>query len=74
MSQPKVRLDGGAWIAYPAVGARPGEGGDAYAVRYFGNNEDSELHALRFVNKNEGFKAVYIALGESIVEAEGHRD
>lgn len=74
MSQRKTRLDDGAWVAYPAKGERPGEGGDAYAVRFFGNSDTSELNALRYVNDNPGYKAVYVIAGESILDAEGHRD
>ncbi|MFE2994200.1 hypothetical protein ACFXG4_04200 [Nocardia sp. NPDC059246] len=74
MSQRKTPLDDGAWVAYPIAGERPGEGGDAYAVRFFGNNELSELQALHYSNDNPGYKAVYMAVGESILEAEKHRD
>lgn len=69
-----TRLDNGAWLAYPTKGGRAGEGGDAYEVRFFGNSDTAELEALRFVNKNEGFHAIYMAPGESILTAEGHRE
>ncbi|WP_029923953.1 hypothetical protein [Nocardia otitidiscaviarum] len=69
-----TRLDKGAWLAYPVAGERAGEGGDAYETRYFGNSEESELKALRYANDHEGFRAVYMAEGESVLEAEGHRE
>ncbi|MGY1946689.1 hypothetical protein [Nocardia asiatica] len=59
-------LDDGAWLAFPIEGDRDGEGGDAYAVAYFGDNE---LEALRFVNCHPGYRAVYVKPGQTILEA-----
>ncbi|WP_280465654.1 hypothetical protein [Nocardia brasiliensis] len=64
----------GAWLVYPRDSeATVGGGEDALAVRHFGNSEASELDALRYANDNSGFHAVYVAPGESIADAEGHR-
>ncbi|MEV4127042.1 hypothetical protein [Nocardia sp. NPDC049707] len=70
----KVRLDDGAWLAYPTKGERAGEGGDAFGVRYFGNTDAAELAALHFANDNDGYRAVYMAPNESISEAEEQRE
>ncbi|NKY60798.1 hypothetical protein [Nocardia flavorosea] len=69
-----ARIDNGAWLAYPNVGDQPGAGGDAFEVRYFGNDDLSELRALRYSNDNPGFRALYMAPGESILEAEENSD
>jgi hypothetical protein len=62
----------GAWLVYPIAGAQAGTGGDCYAVSYFG---DRELDALRYANKRDGYRAVYIKPGQTILEAlEANRD
>lgn len=67
-------IDDGAWVAYPYAGGQPGTGGDAYGVMFFGNTENAELLALRYANTHDGYRAVYIVAGESILDAETHRD
>ncbi|MBF6358088.1 hypothetical protein IU449_26695 [Nocardia higoensis] len=61
-----AHLDEGAWLAYPIEGDRDGEGGDCYEVAFFA---DDELAALRFVNARDGFRAVFIKPGQTILEA-----
>lgn len=68
------RIPDGAWHVYPRHGDRAGEAGDAMAVRYYGNTDAAKLQALEFVNDNPGFRAIYMAPGESISEAEEQRD
>ncbi|WP_280195920.1 hypothetical protein [Nocardia farcinica] len=60
----------GAWLVFPQAGEREGEGGDAYEVMNFG---DQELAALREANRREGFKAVYVLPGQTILEALGRQ-
>jgi hypothetical protein len=54
-----------AWIVFPQAGEHEGEGGDCYAVSYF----DNELEALRCANRRDGFRAVLIKSGQTILEA-----
>ncbi|WP_280357881.1 hypothetical protein [Nocardia otitidiscaviarum] len=61
-----VRLDDGTWLAFPEAGERDGEGGDCYAVAYFG---DDELAALRYANKHPGYRAVLIKRGQTLLDA-----
>jgi hypothetical protein len=63
MSDPN---DYGGWLVYPEAGDRVGEGGDCYAVAYFG---DDELEALRYMNRNRGTRAIYVKPGQTISEA-----
>ncbi len=56
----------GVWLAYPAAGKRPGEGGDCYEVKSFG---DDELAAYRYCNRHDGFKAALVKDGQSLLEA-----
>jgi hypothetical protein len=62
----------GSWLAFPEKGARAGEGGDAFEVMNFGTDE---LAALREANRRDGFRAVYVLPGQTILEAlEKQRD
>lgn len=61
----------GAFLVYPMAGTEEGAGGDAYSVAYFG---EDELGALRYVNRNPGYRAVYVVHGETILQAEEHRE
>ncbi|MFE3052255.1 hypothetical protein [Nocardia sp. NPDC059239] len=61
-----VPLDDGAWLAFPEAGESEGEGGDCYAVAYFG---DDELEALRYANRRPGYRAVLIKPGQTLLEA-----
>ncbi|WP_280389501.1 hypothetical protein [Nocardia wallacei] len=58
-------IDGG-WLAVPAQGRRAGEGGDCFEVAYFA---DDELSAYRYCNSRDGFKAVYVLPGQTVLEA-----
>ncbi|WP_157115029.1 hypothetical protein [Nocardia niwae] len=62
----------GNWLVFPEHGARAGEGGDAYEVMNFGTEE---LAALREANRRDGYRAVYVLPGQTILEAwEKQRD
>ncbi|WP_157119775.1 hypothetical protein [Nocardia xishanensis] len=65
-----VNLDppeAGAWLVFPEAGKRAGEGGDCYQVTYF----DDELAALRYANQRNGYRAVPIKPGQTILDAIG---
>ncbi|MFC4128949.1 hypothetical protein [Nocardia rhizosphaerae] len=56
----------GVWLAYPTAGKRSGEGGDCYEVKSFG---DDELAAYRYCNRVDGFKAVLVKPGQTVLDA-----
>ncbi|MFE5290442.1 hypothetical protein ACFRAQ_36310 [Nocardia sp. NPDC056611] len=58
-------MDSDYWVAFPEAGKKGGEGGDCYAVAFF----DNELDALRYVNRNHGYRAVAIKSGQTILAA-----
>ncbi|MFD6400702.1 hypothetical protein [Nocardia sp. NPDC060249] len=56
----------GVWLVYPVVGSRDGEGGDCYEIRSFGDNENQ---ALRYANRHDGYRAVLIKPGQTLIQA-----
>ncbi|WP_109527165.1 MULTISPECIES: hypothetical protein [Nocardia] len=54
-----------AWVAFPQAGEREGEGSDCFEVAYF----DNELEALRYANRRDGYRAVLIKSGQTILDA-----